>query len=210
MEMEIMFDFNVWIIAFSTILAVFKICNTVERVVEAKEVSKYSKLLEKEMENMPPKAREYAKELEKKKMTNREWLLNKMKNMSDEELVETLEKIVNECQYENTNYPCDSDCIPCKAIWLQAEHKEPITLSEAERIILENIDKKYFNYIARNKNGSLYLYFSKPYKNNDAGIWKELSFMHCEDFYMFKNLFQFITWNDEQPYNIEELLKCGD
>ena len=96
MEMEIMFDFNVWIIAFSTILAVFKICNTVERVVEAKEVSKYSKLLEKEMENMPPKAREYAKELEKKKMTNREWLLNKMKNMSDEELVETLEKIVNE------------------------------------------------------------------------------------------------------------------
>lgn len=165
---------------------------------------------EKEMENMPPKAREYAKELEKKKMTNREWLFNKMQNMSDEELVETLEKIVNECQYENTNYPCDSDCIPCKAIWLQAEHKEPITLSEAERIILENIDKKYFNYIARNKNGSLYLYFSKPYKNNDAGIWKELSFMHCEDFYMFKNLFQFITWNDEQPYNIEELLKCGD
>ena len=114
-------------------------------------------------------------------MTNREWLLNKMKNMSDEELVETLEKIVNECQYENTNYPCDSDCIPCKAIWLQAEHKEPITLSEAERN-----------------------------KNNDAGIWKELSFMHCEDFYMFKNLFQFITWNDSEPYNIEELLKCGD
>ena len=26
MEMEIMFNFNVWIIAFSTILAVFKIC----------------------------------------------------------------------------------------------------------------------------------------------------------------------------------------
>lgn len=39
MEMEIMFNFNVWIIAFSTILAVFKICNTVERVVETKEVS---------------------------------------------------------------------------------------------------------------------------------------------------------------------------
>lgn len=48
MEMEIMFDFNVWMIALSTILAVFKICNTVERVVETKEVSKYSKLLEKE------------------------------------------------------------------------------------------------------------------------------------------------------------------
>ena len=48
MEMEIMFDFNVWIIVLGSILAVYKICNTVERVVEAKEVSKYSKLLEKE------------------------------------------------------------------------------------------------------------------------------------------------------------------
>lgn len=91
--------------------------------------------------------------------------------------------------------------------WLSAEYKEPIKLTIEEYIILKNIDKKYFNYIARNKNGSLYLYFSKPNKNNDAGIWKELSYMHCEDFYMFKNLFQFITWDDSEPYNIEELLK---
>ena len=62
-------------------------------------------------------------------MTNREWLLNKMQNMSDEEMAKTLEKIVNECQYENANYPCDSDCIPCKARWLQQEHKEKIALS---------------------------------------------------------------------------------
>lgn len=164
---------------------------------------------EKEMENMPPKAREYAKELEKKKMTNREWLLNKMKNMSDEELVETLEKIVNECQYENTNYPCDSDCIPCKAIWLQAEHKEPITLSEAERIILENIDKEY-KWICRDGvENVVWVYTDKPTKN--GGWWMNESNSKIGwNLSLFSHLFQFITWNDSEPYNIEELLKCGD
>ena len=47
-KMEIMFNFNTWIIVLGSILAVFRICDTVERVVETKEVSKYSKLLEKE------------------------------------------------------------------------------------------------------------------------------------------------------------------
>lgn len=46
--MEIMFNFNTWIIVLGTILTVFRICDTVERVVETKEVSKYSKLLEEE------------------------------------------------------------------------------------------------------------------------------------------------------------------
>ena len=48
MEMEIMFDFNVWIIVLGSILAVYRICDTVEKVVETKEISKYSKVLEKE------------------------------------------------------------------------------------------------------------------------------------------------------------------
>ena len=48
MEMEIMFNFNTWLIVLGAILAVFRICDTIERVVEIKEVSKYSKLLERE------------------------------------------------------------------------------------------------------------------------------------------------------------------
>ena len=48
MEMEIMFNFNTWIIVFGSILAVYRICDTVEKVVETKEISKYSKVLEYE------------------------------------------------------------------------------------------------------------------------------------------------------------------
>ena len=48
MEMEIMFNFNTWIIVLGSILAVYRICDTGERVVETQEISKYSKVLEKE------------------------------------------------------------------------------------------------------------------------------------------------------------------
>lgn len=46
--MEIMCNFNTWAIVFGAVLAVYRICDTVEKVVETKEVSKYRKLLEKE------------------------------------------------------------------------------------------------------------------------------------------------------------------
>ena len=137
-------------------------------------------------------------------MTNRQWLLNKMQNMSDEELMETLEKIVDVWQYENTNYPCDSDCSPCKARWLKSEHKEPITLSEVERIILENIDKD-FKWICRDKDNTLKLYIYKPKKHN--GNWFADEATVCYRLECFNHLFQFITWKDSTPYNIAELLK---
>ncbi len=137
-------------------------------------------------------------------MTNREWLLNKMQNMSDEELMETLEKIIDVCQYENTNYPCDSDCIPCKARWLKLEHKEKITLSEVERIILENINKDY-KWICRDKDNTLKLYIYKP--KNHKGNWFADEVTISYRLECFNHLFQFITWNDSEPYNIAELLK---
>jgi len=75
-------------------------------------------------------------------------------------------------------------------------------LSSAERVILENLDKRY-KWIARDENGFLYVYYRKPNKNtvvwiptneNDTGL-------------VFPNLFKFVKWEDEQPYSIEELLK---
>ena len=70
-------------------------------------------------------------------MTNREWLLNKMQNMSDGEFA----KIIREdkayiCSKEQREKCYGKSCVECKIEWLQAEHKEPITLLEVERIIL--------------------------------------------------------------------------
>ena len=143
-------------------------------------------------------------------MTNREWLLNKMQNMSDEEFAqEYIDFIKNKTHVcKDKEKTCDnfSYCDDCVANWLKLEHKEKITLSEAERIILENIDKEY-KWIARDKNNYLFVFENKPTKDKDKSSWQSNGLDLYEDIFVFNHLFQFITWNDEQPYNIEELLK---
>ncbi len=131
-------------------------------------------------------------------MTNREWLLNKMQNMSDEEFAVFLDSPYVFLKTKRTE---------CISKWLKSERKEKITLSEAERIILENIDKDY-KWICRDENNYLFVFENKPTKGKS--IWKANGLDLYEDIFVFNHLFQFITWEDKQPYNIEELLKCGD
>ena len=128
-------------------------------------------------------------------MTNREWLLNKMQNMSDEEIAVFLDSPYVFLKIKRTE---------CISNWLKSEHKEPITLSEAERIILENIDKDY-EWICRDKDNTLKLYIYKP--KNHKGNWFVDEATVCYRLECFNHLFQFITWNDDEPYNIAELLK---
>lgn len=137
-------------------------------------------------------------------MTNREWLLNKMQNMSDEELEEIVS--VDCANWEPAYKKCGRrNCRDCQKEWLKAEHKEKITLSEAERIILENIDKEY-KWIARDESGDLILHSEEPHKEYMCNTWIN---DEAEDDILspFNHLFQFIKWEDEEPYNIAELLK---
>ena len=81
-------------------------------------------------------------------------------------------------------------------------------LTEDERVILRNLDKKW-EWIARDEDGMLCVYNKiKPHKFVD--MWKnDVKSCDCE---IFAHLFQFIKWGDDEPYNIEELLKgkCGN
>lgn len=135
-------------------------------------------------------------------MTNREWLLNKMQKMSDEELENNVrihfiwDVNCDDCTDKHKS------CLACKIDWL---NKEKITLSEAERIILENIDKDY-KWIARDEDGCLVLHSEKPQKEYMCNTWMHDGAEH-DILSPFNHLFQFITWEDKEPYNIEELLK---
>ena len=79
------------------------------------------------------------------------------------------------------------------------ERKEP-KLTEDEKVILRNLPKKY-KWIARDKNGVIYLYSGRPLKSD---FW-----LNCSESIklIFPHLFQFIKWEDEEPYSIEDLLK---
>lgn len=100
---------------------------------------------------------------------------------------------------------CDNrTCEECQK-WLAEEYVELITLTEAERVILQNVDKA-FKYIVRDKDGDIFLFDDEPYKINSYGNWI------CDDGFSyllepFNHLFQFIKWEDTEPYKIAELLK---
>ena len=78
------------------------------------------------------------------------------------------------------------------------EKKEP-KLTEDEKAILRNLPKKY-KWIARDIDGCLYVYASKPKKG--ITMWESDGLPMIP----FNHLFQFAKWEDEEPYSIEELL----
>lgn len=86
--------------------------------------------------------------------------------------------------------------------------KKKVKLTEEERIILKNVDKEY-KYIVRDKSNDIYVFSHIPAKLED--IWEPISY---GDYYnnfsrltVFNHLFQFIKWEDEEPYLISDLLK---
>lgn len=100
---------------------------------------------------------------------------------------------------------CD-DCLfcgNCKALrnkWANSEHVEPIKLTLAEKIILENIDSN-FKWIARDNDGRMFCFEEKPHRGANKkwyGNW------YC--WLPFDKLFKFIKWEDDQPHLIEDIL----
>lgn len=73
------------------------------------------------------------------------------------------------------------------------------TLTDDEKVILRNLDDEY-NYIMRDEK----LWVSKSKPDKGSSCWASV----CKSIYLdaFPNLFKFITWEDEEPYNIKELL----
>lgn len=88
----------------------------------------------------------------------------------------------------------------CKElIWERKEKPKP-KLTEDEKAILRNVPKHY-EWIARDIDGRLYIYASKPKKG--LTIWLDTGLPMVS----FDHLFKFIKWEDEEPYSIEELLE---
>ena len=79
--------------------------------------------------------------------------------------------------------------------------------TDTEKRILEATDKR-FKWIARDENGCLYIYNTKPYKDEDYGFFStkfggEYLFNKCVSDVLFKN----ITWeNSPIQYRNSELL----
>ena len=89
------------------------------------------------------------------------------------------------------DYTCE------EVLW---ERKEIPQLTEDEKAILKNVPKKY-KWIARDKSDWIFLYREKPIKLKIS--WSGCMYTTLP----FQHLFQFIKWEDDEPYSIEELLE---
>lgn len=91
-------------------------------------------------------------------------------------------------------------CIANRIKWLYEEYQEPVPkLTKAEKGFCEIIKD---GYIARDKNGDLYLYNNPPYVTETD--WRA-DYGHCTR--LCSKFFPFITWESNRNWSIEDLLK---
>lgn len=77
-------------------------------------------------------------------------------------------------------------------------------MREIEKLILSNVNKKY-KYLARDKNGELYLFSARPKKDLEEERWDaECEFISLS---MYSHLFSWIGWDDKEAYKIEKELE---
>ncbi len=83
------------------------------------------------------------------------------------------------------------------------------TFTDDEKVILKNLPEKY-KWIARDKDGSVLVSFSKPFKDEDEDIWDiddyEYGEVRSSYIWQFNHLFQSIKWTDEEPCEFRKYL----
>ncbi|MFR2720452.1 MAG: hypothetical protein ACLTAY_02490 [Thomasclavelia ramosa] len=97
------------------------------------------------------------------------------------------------------NLRCE-ECLKVSFMDLLEEYKKPVKLTKFEYEYLKVAKKEGFNFIARDKSNRLYGFEKQPTKGN--ATWGSRG-----DYVgMFKSTFSFVKWEDEEPYNIDEIL----
>ena len=106
--------------------------------------------------------------------------------------------VCKDCSFCST----EINCYALSLKWLYEEYTPPKPkLTKRERGFCETVGS---GWLARDRNGELYLHKEKPHKRSDDWSddvdWSYLNPSFFPDF-------DFITWEDDEPYSIEEMLK---
>ena len=83
---------------------------------------------------------------------------------------------------------------------LLEEYKEPIKLTQFEYEYLKFAKAVEYNFIARDEDGGLFLYSIEPWKGEFAWKYRDSSIR------IFTKMFNFVRWQDEEPYSIDNIL----
>ena len=96
-------------------------------------------------------------------------------------------------------------CSELRKEWAEAEYVEPKIFTEEEKALLRALSK--INWVAKDRNGEVYLYSNKPSKIVQGWGWdlKNGYMIKLQNFSDLK--FESIKWEDEEPTSREEILK---
>lgn len=99
----------------------------------------------------------------------------------------------------NCLFSC-GDCDTKLAEWAESEYVEPVKISKRDRTFLNYIEG--YKYIARDGDGELYVYITKPKKglrNWADARFKSLAGLDID--------LPMVKWSDDEPWKIEDLKK---
>lgn len=111
-----------------------------------------------------------------------------------------------QCLFHKTNYYesyCDYEAT---MRWAESEYveKKP-TITSREKNFLDALLLLSNYYIARDKDNSLYVYYDKPIRGEK--LWISDYSCHNPPKDMYGSMFDFIKWEDEEPWSVEDLKK---
>lgn len=106
----------------------------------------------------------------------------------------------SECLFEPPN------CREKIKEWAESEYAGESVISKRDRLFLDYLREEY-KFIARDKNGGLFMFKDKPRKEENYCCWVASS--NCLNLYMhFLNVdFPMVKWEDKEPWKIEDLKK---
>lgn len=125
------------------------------------------------------------------------------------ELVSCIGFCCRDCKFSNSG---NSEYCPKNMFeWLYKEYKKPKPkIPLATKYFLESLNNKY-KWIAKDENGTVWCYKSKPekYTQDNNKRWTVHGKGNIAGFndILKKELFDFLSWEDEKPTNIKELLE---
>ena len=99
--------------------------------------------------------------------------------------------------------PNDNTCSKERLLWLMAEYKPEITLTAREKHFVECMQT---GWLARDIDNDLCYYQSKPHKCNDD-YWDDKELFMDMTVEVFDGMFNFIKWEDEEPWSVADLRK---
>lgn len=112
-----------------------------------------------------------------------------------------------ECIFYDRTNPYVCLCKDKIRAWANSEYIERPVISKRDKAFLEYLREEY-RFVARDENGELFVYGSKPCKDKSFKCWRTCGRSNSPSLRLNYNVdFPMIKWSDEEPWGIENLEK---